>query len=286
MLHPIFREFYKEREVVYEERRMRVDSQPVGRLVEQFLAAAYTAHPYQRSGVGWPSEVCCFSATEAEHFYRIHYVPANMVIALVGDINPAETLPVLDKYFGRLPKAPAPEELRTVEPQQFAERQVIMREPSQPLYVEGYHRPSYRDPDDDVYDVISDLLSEGRTSRLYRSLVRDKKIAAGSAGFSGFPGNKYPNMFAFYAFPVPGNTANEMAAPIHAEIDRLKNEDVSDGELRMVKTRFKANLIRSLDENEGLAQSLATYQTRYGDWRELFRSIEKIERVTKADIRL
>lgn len=285
MLHPVFREFYKEREVVYEERRMRVDSSPIGRLVEQFLAAAYTAHPYQRSGVGWPSEVCCFSATEAANFYKIHYVPSNMVIALVGDLNSQEVMPIVEKYFRRLSQAPVPEDIRTVEPQQFAERDVIIKEKSQPTYLEGYHRPSYRDPDDNVYDVISDLLSEGRTSRLYRSLVRDKKIAAVAAGFSGFPGNKYPNMFAFYVVPIPGHTAQEMAPAVRAEIERLKNEDVSDDELRMVKTRFKANLIRSLDENEGLAQNLALYQTRYGDWRELFKQIDKIEKVTKADIR-
>jgi predicted Zn-dependent peptidase len=283
--HPVFREFYKERDVVHEERRLRIDSAPIGRMVEQFLSTAYVAHPYQRSGVGWPSELDHLSATDGEQFFHKYYVPSNTVIALAGDLKPEQVFPIIEKYFGTLPAAPKPEPLTTIEPQQFAERSVVLRETSQPFYIEGYHRPDYRDRDDAVYDVISDLLSEGRTSRLYRSLVRDKKIAAGAAGFSGLPGQKYPGLFAFFAIPVPGHTPEEMATAIHEEIDRLKNQDVSDDELQTVKTRQKANLIRRLADNEGLAEQLAFYQTRYGDWRELFRSVDRIDKVTKADIR-
>ncbi|MGC1225316.1 MAG: insulinase family protein, partial [Candidatus Sulfotelmatobacter sp.] len=115
--------------------------------------------------------------------------------------------------------------------------------------------------------------------------VRDKKIASSAAGFTGLPGIKYPHLFAFYAFPLPGHTTREVADAIHAEIERLKTQDISDDELKMIKTRAKANLIRGLDDNEGLATQLATYQTRYGDWRELFRSVDRIENVNKADIR-
>ena len=106
---------------------------------------------------------------------------------------------------------------------------------------QGYHRPDYRSPDDQIYDAIADLMSNGRTSRLYRALVRDKQIASDSAGFSGLPGNKYPHLFAFYAFPIPGHKPQEMADAIHAEIERLKKEDISDEELKMIKTRAKAN---------------------------------------------
>lgn len=283
--HPVFREFYKERDVVHEERRLRVDSSPIGRLVEQFLAAAYTAHPYGRSGVGWPSELDHLTATEAEAFFHKYYVPSNTVIALVGDLKPAEVFPIIEKYFGSIPAAPKPGPLTTIEPAQFAERTVTLRDNSQPVYLEGYHRPGYHDPDDAVYDVIAELMSQGRTSRLYRALVRDKKIAAAAAGFSGFPGQKYPNLFAFFAIPVPPHTPEELGQAIHEEIDRLKNQDVSDEELQMVKTRAKADLIRRLANNEGLAGQLAFYQTRYGDWRELFRDVDRFEKVTKADVR-
>jgi predicted Zn-dependent peptidase len=164
-------------------------------------------------------------------------------------------------------------------------RDLLLRDPSQPIYLEGYHRPSYRDPDDAVYDAITDLMSSGRTSRLYRALVRDKKIASFSAGFSGLPGVKYPHLFAFFGVPLPGHKPEEIAAAIHAEIDRLKTQDVSDEELKMVKTRAKANLLRGLADNSGLAQQLAVEQARYGDWRELFGEVDRIEKVTKADIR-
>ncbi|HYL93326.1 MAG TPA: pitrilysin family protein [Alphaproteobacteria bacterium] len=283
--HPVLRDFYKERDVVHEERRLRIDSAPIGKMVEQFFAAAYTAHPYGRSGVGWPSELDRLTATEAAKFFKKYYVPSNTVIALVGALKPEQAFPIIEKYFGSLPAAPKPEPMTTVEPQQFAERTVVLRENSQPIYVEGYHRPSLRDPDDATYDVISDLLSQGRTSRLYRALVRDKKIAAQAVGFSGLPGQKYPSLFIFLVVPLPGHTPQEMGQAVREQIERLKNEDVSDEELQMVKTQAKANLIRGLADNLGLAQQLAFYQTRYGDWRELFRSVDRIDKVTKADVR-
>ncbi len=284
-LHPVLREFYKERNVVIEERRLRTDSNPIGRLLEQFTAAAFEAHPYHRPTVGWMSDLNSFSATDAKQFFDQYYVPANMVVAVAGNVKAEQAMPILEKYFGRLPVSRKPDEITTVEPPQNSERRVVLLEKTQPLYLEGYHRPDYRNKDEAVFDAITDLMSEGRTSRLYRALVRDKKIASFSAGFSGLPGIKYPHLFAFYAFPLPGHTPQEVADAIHVEIERLKKEDISDDELKMIKTRTKANLIRSLGDNEGLANQLATYETRYGDWRELFSSVDRIDKVTKADIR-
>lgn len=284
-LHPVMREFYKERDVVIEERRMRTDSSPVGRLLEQFDAAAFEAHPYHRPTVGWMSDLNTFSATDAQTFFDKYYVPSNMVIAVVGGVKAEEAMPTLEKYFSRLPTRPKPDETTTTEPPQDSERRIILQETSQPFYLEGYHRPDYRSQDDAVYDAITDLMSEGRTSRLYRALVRDKKIASFAAGFTGLPGVKYPHLFAFFAVPLPGHTPQEVGEAIHAEIERLKKEDISDEELKMIKTRAKANLIRGLADNQGLAIQLATYQTRYGDWRELFDSVDRIDKVTKADIR-
>jgi predicted Zn-dependent peptidase len=203
----------------------------------------------------------------------------------VGDLKASEALPVIEKYFSRIPARPKPDERTTTEPPQNSERRVVLHEQTQPVYLEGYHRPDYRSPDDQVYDAIADLMSNGRTSRLYRALVRDKQIASDSAGQTGLPGSKYPHLFAFYALPLPGHTTQEVADAIHAEIERLKKEYISDEELKMIKTRAKANLIRSLGSNEGLAFALGLNQARYDDWRELFRSVDRIEKVTKADIR-
>jgi predicted Zn-dependent peptidase len=279
------REFYKERDVVLEERRMRTDSSPEGRLLEQFIATAYVAHPYGRPNVGWASELSQITATEAMEFHKKYYVGSNIVVAVVGDVKAASAMPLLEKYFSRVPAGPKPEDMTTVEPKQFAEKTVAITEATQPIYLEGYHRPSYHDPDDAVYDAISDIFSNGRVSRLYRSLVRDQQIAAFAEGFSGYPGIKYPGLFAFLAVPLPGHTIPEMRDAIHKEIEKLKTTDVTDEELQMYKTRTRADLLRSLADNQGLANALAEYQTRYGDWRELFRQLDRVDKVTKADIR-
>jgi predicted Zn-dependent peptidase len=279
------REFYKERDVVIEERRMRTDSEPIGRLIEQFLATAYVAHNYGRSSIGWPSEVSQINATEAMAFHEKYYVGSNIVVAIVGDVDAKTAMPMLEKYFSKVPGGPTPEEMTTVEPKQFAEKSVVIREQTQPFYIEGYHRPSYRDPDDAVFDAITDIMSDGRVSRLYRSLVEQQQIAAEAEGFSPYPGDKYPSLFAFYAVPLPGHSPAEMREAIHKEIDKLKSTDVTDAELQMYKTRTRADLLRGLANNQGLASSLAEYQTRYGDWRELFLQLDKVDKVTKADIR-
>ena len=284
-LEPVFREFYKERDVVKEERRLRTESQPFGRLLEQFLATAYIAHPFGQPTVGHMSDLNSFTREDAEEFYKTHYVPSNMVTSIVGDVKASEIIPILEKYFGRVPKGDPPPPVRTVEPPQTAERTVRLPDPSQPIYSEGYHKGSATDPDEPVFDAITDVLSNGRTSRLYRSLVRDKQIAVVAQALGGFPGNRYPNMFIVFAVPSPGHTNEEVRDGLRAELERLKTEDITDDELAMVKSRTKADLIRSLDNNTGLAQNLATYQTLYGDWREMFRSVEKIDKVTKADIR-
>src|SRR5258707_11473593 len=184
------REFYKERDVVIEERRLRTESSPVGRLIEQFITAAYQAHPYHRPTVGWMSDLNTFSATDAQKFFDEYYIPSNMVVTVVGDVKASEAMPIIEKYFSRVPSHDKPDERTTVEPPQNSERRVMLHDQAQPLYLEGYHRPDYHSPDDAVYDAIADLMSEGRTSRLYRALVRDQKIASDAAGFTGFPGTK------------------------------------------------------------------------------------------------
>jgi predicted Zn-dependent peptidase len=286
-LDPVFREFYQERDVVQEERRMRVESQPISRLVEQFQTTAFQAHPYGHNIGGHMSDLQSFTRQDADEFYETYHGPSNITVAVVGDVKADEILPMLKRYFGRLEPRPDPPPLRTVEPEQIAEKTITLADPSQPFYLEGYHRPSAYHPDDAVYDAISDVLSAGRTSRLHRRLVRDDKIAAFAGAFSGYPGTKYPHLMLFLAMTTPGHTNEEIQAAIRSEIERLKHEPVSDEELSMIKTRAKANLIRGLENSggiSGIAGQLAIHQSRYGDWRELFRSVERIEKVTKEDI--
>lgn len=283
-LHPVFREFYQERDVVQEERRMGENS-PFGRLIDQFQTTAFEAHPYKQPTVGYMSDLQSFTATDAQKFFDTYYAPSNLITAIVGDIEPAAVIPVLEKYFGRIPARPGPQPLRTVEPPQDAEKIVVLENAAQPIYLEGYHKPADTHPDQPVYDAIDDIFSRGRTSRLYRTLVRDKKLAVEAGSFSGYPGTKYPNLWAIFAMPAFGVTNEQVQEVIHAEIARLQNEDVTDEELAKFKTRTKADLFRAMRDSQNLANALATQHRLYGDWRELFRYLDRIDKVTKADIR-
>lgn len=283
-LHPVFREFYQERDVVQEERRMD-ESSPFGRLFEQFQVTAFSAHPYHQPIVGNMSDLQSFTMTDAEEFFKIHYAPSNLITAIVGDIKAKEVIPVLEKYFGRIPARPGPKPLRTVEPPQQAEKILVLEDPAQPLYLEAYHKPANNGPDQPAYDAIDDILSRGRTSRLYRTLVRDRKLAVDVNSFSGYPGEKYPNLWAVLVVPAYGVSNEQVQTALRAEIDRLRREDVSDEELARFKTRAKADLLRGLRSNQGLANNLVTNQRLYGDWRELFRYLDRLDKVTKADIR-
>ena len=283
-LDPVIRDFYKEKDVVMEERRMRTESNPIGKLVEEFLAVAFKSHPYKEPVIGHMSDLKGITRDEALAFFKKYYVPSNIVVAIVGDVDPKETIRLAETYFGRIPSGPKPPEVRTVEPEQKSERNVVLHEQSQPILLVGYKKGSATHPDDAVYDAISDIMSSGRTSRLYKSLVRDKKLAIQSAGFSGFPGQKYPNLFAFFAIPARGKTNDECLTAINEEIERIKKEPVSDDELKAVKTRARANLIRSLASNSGMAGQLTFFEVITGNWRTLFTQLDKINEVTAADI--
>ncbi|MBM4159554.1 MAG: insulinase family protein [Ignavibacteria bacterium] len=283
-LDPVIRDFYKEKDVVMEERRMRTESNPIGKLVEEFLAITYKSHPYKEPVIGHMSDLEGITRDEALAFYKKYYVPSNMVIAVVGDVEEKHVKRLADMYFGRIPSGSKPPGVRTVEPEQQSERKVVLREQSQPILLVGFKKGSAMHPDDAVYDAISDILSSGRTSRLYKSLVRDKKLAIQAAGFSGFPGQKYPNLFAFFAVPAQGKTNDECLAAIDEEIEKLKKEPVGDDELNAVKTRARANLIRSLASNAGMANQLTFYEVIQGDWRNIFTQLDRINAVTPADI--
>ncbi|MBI3951211.1 MAG: insulinase family protein [Acidobacteria bacterium] len=283
-LNPVLREFYKEKDVVMEERRLRVDSQPIGRLLEEFIAVAYKAHPYGEPTIGHMSDLQSITRAEAEAFFKKYYTPSNLTVAIVGDVNPPEIKRLAEIYFGRIPNRPKPEPLETVEPPQPGDRCVRVEDPSQPFVLIGYHKPDINHPDNAGFDAITDIMGIGRTSRLYETLVKEKKIAVAASAFPGLPGNKYPGLFLFYAVPAKGHTNEECEEAIYAEIEKLKAQPVSPEELEKAKTRSRANLIRRLASNSGLAEQLTFYEVTTGDWRNLFTQLDKIDRVTAADI--
>lgn len=281
---PVFREFYKERDVVREERRMRIESSPQGKLVETLLATAFEAHPYRNSPAGWASDIENFRLTEAVRFYKTYYVPANITIGIAGDVNPAECKRLADKYFSIIPAGPLPSGPRTVEPVQEGEKRASVRSPSEPIMVIGYKRPNENDPDDPVFDVLNEVLAGGRTGLLYTELVRDKQLALGAGSETSMPGGKYPNLFLFYLVPNSGHTVEENEKACYQIIDRVKNQKIDDATLKRIKTKVRASLIQQLDSNSGLARALTAYYVAYGDWRKLFTGIDEIDKVTADDV--
>ena len=279
--NPVLREFYKERDVVMEERRM-MENSPSGRLSEEFNAIAYLAHPYGDSVIGHMSDIRTLTRSEAESFFSKYYCPSNLTIAMVGDVNPQEVKHLAEKYFGRIPSGPKPEPVETEEPPQLGERRVVIEDPSQPLVWIGYHQPNVNHPDNAVFQVISVIMSSGRTSRLYKSLITEKKIAITAR--AGLSWSKYPGLFNFLAAPAKGHTNKECEEAIYAEIEKLKTEPVLPEELTKAKTHVRANLIRQLAYNDGLAESLTFYEVVTGDWRNLFEELNKIEQVNEKDI--
>ena len=278
------REFYKEKDVILEERRMRVDNSPIGQMIEKFNDTAFEKHPYKRPVIGYEKDIRNLTPEDLQQFFETHYVPSNLTAAVVGDVNPAEVKRLAAIYFGRYEARPEAEQKIPVEPKQTQEKEFTLNLPSQPWYLEGYHRPSLNDTDNAVYDIIGSLLSDGRTSRLYKSLVEEKQLALAAQGFSGFPGDKYPNLMLFYALTAPGRSVDEVAAALREQIEALKAKPVSAKELERVKTNARAGLLRSLDSNMGMAQQLLEYEIKTGSWKNLFEQLEKIEAVSAQDL--
>ncbi len=283
MENPVLREFYTEREVILEERRMRIDNSPSGVLYEQFLAAAFTAHPYQKPVIGWPTDIRFLSKKATEKFLKTFYSPNNAVVALVGDINPEEVIALLEKYFGHIPPQTLPRPLSTKEPEQKGERRLEIQFDAEPMLLIGYHRPTLPHKDDYVFDVIHSILSSGRTSKLYKSLVRDKKIAA-SAGTFDTPGSRYPNLFVFNGAPRHPHTVQEVEEAFYEEIEKLKKEPISERELQKVVNQIEAGFIRGLGSNAGMASRISYFEILTGDWRYFLNHPKEIRKITPDDI--
>ena len=284
MANPVLREFYKERGVVMEERRLRNDDSPNGLLFETFTSAAFRAHGYGVPTIGWGSDILSLTPAATEVFFKTHYGPNRATIALVGDINPKEVIALIEQTFGKIPAAPPPPALVTIEPEQRGERRVEVEFDAEPAIVIGYHKPTVGHPDDDVFDVIDAVLSDGLTSRLHQTLVREKRLAASVGSDANHPGARAPNLFVVTATPLAPHTTAEVEAAVYEEIERLKREPVSSQELAKVLNNLDADLVRGLRSNSGLASQLAMYQAVAGNWRYILTSRDKVAAVTAEDI--
>lgn len=285
LANPVFRQFYTEKQVVLEERRMRVDSDPTGRLFEEFLATAFMAHPYGAPTIGWASDIITTTREDMERFYKRHYTPANMTVAVVGDVTPDLVRNLADTHFSAMEKKETEITFITREPEQDSLRTVTRKGSNQPVYVEGYHTVDSVHKDAPVLDILADILARGRLSRLYRQLVVQKGLAHSVHVFNGFPGDKYPGLLVVYAIPRQNVSLNNLSDALHEELVKITRNKVTRKELERAKTRSRADLIRSLKTNLGLAQKLAAADARPGGWGRMFTKLEKLQQVTAEEVR-
>jgi len=283
MQNAVLREFYTERSVVMEERRRSSEAEPMGRLWETFLATCFVAHPFGQPTIGWMSDIEYLSRTKAEAFLHKYYAPGNAIVAIVGDIDPAATIALVEKYFGGIPSGTPVGPVMVEEPPQAGERRVEIVGDAEPQLIIGFHKPTLPDPDDYVFDVIDMLLSQGRTSRLYKKLVLEKQLATEVGTFSA-PGSRYPNLFVVEATPRAPHTVNEVEKAIYEELERLKAEPVTDRELQQILNALEYEEFRQMGSNGGLARNLTEYEAVAGTWRYLIEHRRKVAAVTPADV--
>jgi predicted Zn-dependent peptidase len=282
---PVFREFYKERDVVYEERRMGVESSPIGRLFMGFLNTAYVAHPYKTGVIGFPSDLKSFSRTQGDAFFREHYVAKNMAVAVVGDVTVPELQALGTRYFGGISDAPAPPPVDTQEPEQQAERRVIFEDPAQPMIMIGWHIPAGDDPRYTSYEALASLLGGGDWARLNKALVKERKIAVQLQAFAGLPGEKYASMLGLLVVPATGQDPLKVEQAVYDVIDSVLTVDpFTAAELDGYKVRVRARNIARAEGNSSLTDALSRAQILQGDWREFFREQERVQALQVDDL--
>jgi predicted Zn-dependent peptidase len=284
MQEPVFREFYPERDVVTEERRMRTETSPDGKLYELLISTAFQAHPQRLPILGWMSDIQSLTIADAGKFHNVYYTPNNSVCAIVGDFDVEEIKGLIHRYFAPIRRGPEPPPIVTVEPEQEGERRVYLNFDAGPQVLIAYHKPTMPNPDADVLDLLSGILTEGRTARLYRRLVRDDRIASNVYSFEA-PGSRYDNVLVFGAVPIQPHTPAEIESAIYAEFDRLASEGPTEREMEKMRNQRRMEFLEALESNMGLANQLSWFECVTGDWRFVLEYLERIEAINPEDVR-
>jgi predicted Zn-dependent peptidase len=282
LLRPVFREFYAEREVVFEERRLRIESTPLGRFDEQLNSMIWNSHPYHWPVIGWPSDIPAISMAQADEFFRAFYAPENITLILVGDFKPAEAESLAEKYFGRIaPRGKPVPELVTLEVPQLAEKRMNAQAEANPQVDIYWHTVAFQHRDSYALDVLARLLST-RTGRLHKSLVLDSQIATSVSASQH--SRKWAGLFNISGEARQSRTPEEVEQAIYAELQKLKQEEVPPEELQKVKNNFEAAEYRKLTSNVPILMHLI-FNEGLGNWREINEAADKIQAVTPADVR-
>jgi zinc protease len=273
----------KEREVVYSERRLRVEDSNPAFLSEQVQATAFLAHPYRLPTVGWPSDIKAWTLADLENFYHAWYAPNNCTLAIVGDVDPEQVFALAEKYFGKLQRGPETRGVRTVEPAQQGERRLVVERRAQnPLVQVAWHAISADDPRAPALNLLQTILTGGDASRLHRLLVEERKLAidVGSGWSEGFD----PNIYSVYATLASGASTAALERALDEELKRLVETGVTEAELARAKNQVAAAFWRGVATLDGRAQLLGEYAVLHGDYRKLFAAPAAYERVTAAQV--
>jgi zinc protease len=277
------KEIESERQVVIEERRTRTEDDPGGFLGEEVASLAFKAHPYGSPIIGWQEDVARITPEEIGAFYRTYYVPNNAMVVAVGDFRAEDALERIKRRFGRVPRGQTPPPMPAVEPPPNGQRRVVVRKQAElPIVYIAYHVPNHRSEDAAPLEVLSTVLSGGRASRLYRHLVYERRLALEAGGdYSYFSVD--PNLFWFWATPMPGQTAQTLETELLAEVERLKKDPVTDEELQRAKNQIEAAFVFQEDSIHRRASLLARFEV-IGGYAQKDEFFAKIRAVTTADL--
>jgi zinc protease len=277
------KDFLSERDVVKEERRMRYEDDPTQTMVEQMMATAFAAHPYQWPVIGWMADLGNLTRDDLYEHYKTYYAPNNATIVIVGDFDAKKVLPLVQKHFGSIPRGPEVPKVGAVEPKQLGEKRVTVKQEAElPAVYAGYKVPTIKHSDAYALNVLQGILSSGKSSRLYKSLVYDKQIAL-YAGGDYDDVSADPNLFYVYAGVMPGRTTDEVEKAIYTEIERFKSEPVTDEELQKAKNQAEASFIMAQDSVFYQAMQLGQFET-VAEWRLLGKYLDGVRSVTKDDV--
>jgi predicted Zn-dependent peptidase len=282
LLDPVFREFYVEREVVREERRTRVEADPTELMEEQFNSIFWSSLAYRHPTAGWPSDIVAIRRDQARRFFTTYYAPNNITAVLVGDFDATRAISLAETYLGRIPRRSSPlSPVVTDEIKQIAERRIRADTDTNPSVQIRWHAVPFVHTDLPVFDLVSDLL-DGRTGRLFESLVEKKRVAVGEP-WAWVQPLRYSGSFEIGAEVAEGRTHEEVEAALLAEIERLKRDPVPERELLMVKNQNRANRFRDLRSNRQLLYQLLSSEG-LGGWRYLNQSPVRIRDVSPQRI--
>ena len=277
-------ELKTEREVVKEERRLRTEDDPQGALVEALFAQAYLSHPYHWPVIGWFGDLDAMTLDDLQRHYDTYYSPNNATLIVVGDIKAEQLLPTIKHLFEPIPRGPEPKPVATMEAEQKGERRFLLKREAQvPFVMMGYRVPNYTSEDSYALDVLESILSHGKSSRLYQSLVYDQKLSLAVGAEYGLMQTD-PGLFYFYALVSPGQKVEVVEEALHKEIKRLHSEAPTEQELQRAKNQVEAARIFEQDSNFRHAMLLGQAESVGAGWRKVDQFLERIRAVTAKDV--